>query len=287
MSYTIIIHDGKAHMDELLGSALLALHLGEVPEKIERLNTQEAADLVSSGTIPENTYLIDCGLVFDSEKKLFDHHQDRELDSAALLVFNKFFSYLENTNLHDYIKLVSRVDTKGAMSLDDFHLISESRDYFTFGQKVLLSTFEKDPMQILKIFIEGLDDKISFEILKQKASKWLEESGNIEIITIEHIKVIKYLTEPPSELVSPMRSAISKIVDDNNITAILSFDDKQPGVLTLYRTDYGHSTIDFSKSNPTETIFKHQGGFLMKFIPSDENEWLKLIKESLFINIQT
>ena len=48
MSYNIITHDGKAHMDELLGSALLALHLGEVPENIERMNAQEAADLVSS-----------------------------------------------------------------------------------------------------------------------------------------------------------------------------------------------------------------------------------------------
>ena len=89
MSYNIITHDGKAHMDELLGSALLALHLGGVPEKIERINPQEAADLVSSGNIPENTYFIDCGLVLDSDKGLFDHHQDRALDSAVLLIFNK------------------------------------------------------------------------------------------------------------------------------------------------------------------------------------------------------
>lgn len=281
MSYTIITHDGKAHMDELLGSALLALHIGKEPEQIERINPQDAANLVASEKIPADTYFIDCGLVLDSTKGLFDHHQDRELDSAVLLIFNTYFSHMKNTELHDYIKLVSKVDTKGAMSLDDFHLISESRDYFSFGQGILLKTFENDPMLVLKIFIAGLDDKISFEKLKQQADKWLNEPGNIEIMDVAHIKIIKYIKKAPSELVSPIRSVISKIVDDNDITAILSFDNKMPDVLTLFRTNFGHNNIDFSKSKPYKTIFNHQGGFLMKFIPADKNEWMKLIKESI------
>ncbi|MCK5673386.1 MAG: hypothetical protein KAH95_08410, partial [Spirochaetales bacterium] len=180
--------------------------------------------------------------------------------------------------------LVSKVDTKGAMSLDDFHLVSESRDYFSFGQGILLKTFENDPLLVLKIFIAGLDDKISFEKLKKEADTWLKEQGNIEIIEVDHIKVIKYINKAPSELVSPIRSVIGKIVDDNNITAILSFDDKQPDVLTLFRTNFGHDSIDFSKSKPSETIFNHKGGFLMKFLPSNENEWMKLVKESLIID---
>jgi len=281
MSYNIITHNGKAHMDELLGSALLAIHLGSIPKKIERMNPQEAAELVSADKIPEDTYFIDCGLVLDSKKGLFDHHQNRNMDSAVLLVFNEYFSHMKGTELHDYIKLVSKVDTKGAMSLDDFHLVSESRDYFSFGQGILLKTFENDPMLVLKIFIAGLNDKIAFEKLKKEADTWLQKKGNIEIIEIDHIKVIKYIKKAPSELVSPIRSVIGKIVDDNNITAILSFDDKQPDVLTLFRTNFGHNTIDFSKSTPSKTIFKHKGGFLMKFLPSNKDEWTKLIKESL------
>ncbi len=281
MSYNIITHDGKAHMDELLGSALLAIHLNEIPEKIERINPQEASELVEADKRPENTYFIDCGLALDSKKGLFDHHQDRNLDSSVLLIFNTYFSHMENTELHDYIKLVSRVDTKGAMSLDDFHLISESRDYFSFGQGVLLSTFQNDPMLVLKIFIEGLKDKIAFEKLKREASIWLTEPDNIELIDIDHIKVIKYLRKAPSELTAPIRSVIGKIVDENNISAILSFDDKQQDVLTLFRTNFGHDNVDFSKSNPAKTIFKHQGGFLMKFLPINEKEWIKLVKESI------
>ena len=66
-------------------------------------------------------------------------------------------------------------------------------------------------------------DLISFEKAELQAAVWVEEAGNIEICDVEHIKIIKYLNKAPSELVSPIRSVISKIVDDNDITAILSF----------------------------------------------------------------
>ena len=51
MSYKIITHSGKAHMDELLASALLSLHLGETPVSIERIDSQDAARLVEENTI--------------------------------------------------------------------------------------------------------------------------------------------------------------------------------------------------------------------------------------------
>jgi hypothetical protein len=280
MSYKIITHNGKAHMDELLGCALLTLHLGVEPESIERMDAQDAAQIVSGGNLPDDTYFIDCGLVFDDKRKLYDHHQDRELDSAALLMFNEFFPQLRDTELHNFIKLVSRVDTRGPMSLDDFNLVSESRDYLSFGHKILLLTFEKDPMLILKIIAAGLEDKIQFEKARQKAALWLKETGHIEIIKIAELNILKYLINPPSELVSPLRSAITEVVDENNISAILSFDDKQPGVLTFYRTDSGHNLVDFSQCKPAETIFNHQGGFLMKFKPSDEQEWMTLVQQA-------
>ena len=197
------------------------------------------------------------------------------------LFLMSFFSHLAETDLHNFIKLVSKVDTMGAMSLDDFDLVSESRDYFNFGNKIILQTFEKDPMLILSIVKAGMDDRIQFEIAKAEAALWLKEPGNIEITNISNLNILKYLVAPPSELVSPLRSAIGDVVDENDVSAILSFDDKQPGILTFYRTDYGHDNIDFSKSNPNETIFCHQGGFLMKFRPLDENEWIELVSQSV------
>ena len=278
MPYKIMTHDGKAHMDELLGASLLALYLGEEPESIERIDSQTAEAIVRDGAFSEDTYFIDCGMVFDPDRRLYDHHQDRGQDSAALLIFNQFFSHLKGTELHRYMELVSKVDTKSAMSLDDFDVLSESRDYLTFSQGIILKAFADEPLLILRIFMVGLDDKIRFEQAKSEAVLWLEEAGNIEIRKLGELNVLRYMVKPPSELVSPLRSAISSIVDENNVAAILSFDDKVEGAETFYRTDYGHDLIDFSRCEPANEIFKHPGGFLMKFIPSDNEEWIELIK---------
>lgn len=281
MSYTVITHDGKAHMDELLGTALLALYMGEEPEIIQRMDPQMAAEAVAAGSIPDNTWFIDCGLEYNRDKKLFDHHQDRELDCAAMLIFNDFFKHLHNTELHEYVKLVSKIDTKGAMSLDDFHLVSESRDYFSFSHNILLRSFEETPQLVLRLLLMGLQDKIAFEKAKKVASLWRTESGNIEIANIDGLKVLRYLKKPPSELVSPLRSEINKVVEEHKISATFAFDDKIPEARTLYRTNYGHNRIDFAKTHPDKTLFCHQGGFLLKFVPADESEWEALLKESM------
>jgi len=281
MPYKIITHNGKAHMDELLGSALLAVHLGEEPDSIERMDSRDAADLVKEGNLPQNTYFVDCGLVFDNSRNLYDHHQDSGLDSAALLIFNEFFPHLKDTELHKIMVLVSKVDTRGPMSLDDFNLISESRDYLTFSQKILLKSFEEDPKPILKIFIAGLEDKLSFELARARAVLWLNETGHTEICRVSNLNILRYIIKPPSELVSPLRSAVTELVDDNDISAILSFDDKQPGVLTFYRTDSGHDLVDFSRCTPAETIFCHQGGFLMKFKLAKDDEWMSLFSQAV------
>lgn len=281
MAYKIITHDGKAHMDELLGSAILALHMGEMPYEIIRLNAQEASEMVSSGELPDDTWYIDCGLQLDPKRKLYDHHQDRELGCSALLLFNEFFKDLDGTELHEYVKLVSKVDTKGAMSFDDFHLVSESRDYFSFSHKILLRSFEDNPMMVVELLLSGLKDKIAFEKAKQVAALWRQEPGNMEIVKHDGIKILTYLNKPPSELVSPLRSETGRVVDEHQISVVLSFDDKNPEIRTLYRTDFGHNHIHFARCHPSKTIFCHQGGFLLKFIPKDEKEWEQLVSESI------
>lgn len=281
MEYTIVTHDGKAHMDELLAAALLTLHMGHDPADIIRKDAREASREVESGERDESLWYLDCGMKYEPSRRLFDHHQDRELECSALLVFNTFFHHLEGTDLHEYIKLVSKVDTKGVMSLDDFHLVSESRDYYSFSQHILLKTFEENPMMVVRLMVAGLEDKIAFEKARQVASLWRKEPGNIAIELIEGIKVLVYLKSPPPELVSALRSEISRVVDENGISATISFDGKIPEAKALYRTDYGHELIDFTRCSPGRTLFCHQGGFLLKFMPVEKDEWKRLITESI------
>lgn len=285
MSYTIITHDRKAHMDEVLAAALVALHREELPQRIERIPPREAARrterLTSEDYSQENLWFLDCGMQLDPARNLYDHHQDRETDSTALLIFNQFFSHLQETELHHYMKLVSRVDTRGAQTLDDFESLSESRSYWSFPQKMILRLFEDRPRDILELFVEGLRDKISFEEKKQKAREWLYRPGHIEIVPVAPgLKALAYRRRPPSELVSALRSADSDIIDREDIYAVYSFDEENPETRILFRTNRGHEALDFTRAEPQKPLFCHAGGFLLKFIPQEENEWLSLSKKS-------
>jgi len=281
MSFRIITHHGKAHMDELLAISLLSVYKKELPQEIVRMNPQEAAVLAASGNFSDDTYFIDCSLVHDSKRKMFDHHQDNNTPCSALLVFEHFFPELEGSELHDYIKLVSKIDTKGIKAIDDFETARESRIYFSFSQKLLLKYFEEKPAAVIEIFQKGIEDKIDFAEKRKDASAWLSTEGNIEITEIEGIKVVIYNDRPPLDLYQAVRAEDSLLIDQYQADVIYSFDENREDVRTLFRTNHGHESIDFSRSEVSETVFCHKGGFLLKFVPDSENEWIDIIKQSV------
>ncbi|MBL8027502.1 MAG: MYG1 family protein [Fibrobacteres bacterium] len=281
MKYNILTHDGKAHMDELLAIALIAIHNGEEPANIERRQSQAVSDAVAAGNIPENTWLVDVGLVYDPERNLYDHHQDGSLDCSALQIFSRFFPHLKGTELDEYIQLVSKVDNQGIKSLNDWRLIDESKSYWSFTHSLLLRLFERDPWPSLRLVIEGLKDRIDFEQKIAEGVKWLSDPHNIEIINVAGINVIKYLKQPPEDLISATRSADASIIEKHDIIATYSFDDRDPKSRILFRTNRGAERVDFNKAAPAKSLFCHKGGFLLRFVPDSDREWLKLIESSI------
>ena len=268
-------------MDELLASSLLRLHIGEPPMEVERVFSEEAAQRVRDGKTGADVYYLDCGLAHDPERNLFDHHQDRGLDSAAALVFQEFFSDRKNTDLYDYIKLVSRVDNEGAKSLNDFDHLDESRFYFLTGQKFMLKAFEADPAGIIEHFAGALEDNLAFEEQKAQAREWIEGEGNVTIKMIHGCLALQFNRRPPSDLIVPVRAVDDELVDKHKVEIIYSFDDRDEDARTLFRTYHGHDKVDFTRSRPEKLQFCHQSGFLMKFIPSSNEEWLSLVEQSL------
>ncbi len=280
MGFRIITHDRKAHMDELLASALLSIHLNENPIEIARIPSRDAAVMVEKGEYSDTDWFLDCGMKYSPDQRLFDHHQDRDLGSAALLVFEAFFPHLQESELAEYIRLISRVDTGGIRVLDDYDVVGESQSYWSFSQKLLLKSFESEPLKILELFRAGLEDRIRFERAKKEAELWLQTEHHTEIFQLQGINVLVYHTRPPRELASPIRAVDGKIVDENEIHAILSFDDESEENRVLFRTNRGHDLLDFTLSAPKETRFCHQGGFLLKFTPENQQEWQQIILAS-------
>ncbi len=267
-------------MDEVLASALLWIHKGEAPGEILRIPPRDAAVMVQEGKYSENDWFLDCGMAYDPEKHLFDHHHNSDLGSAARLVFEHFFPHLEQSELGEYINLVSRVDTGGLRVLDDYESVHETQQYWSFSQKLLLRQFEESPLSILEIYRSGLEDKILFEKAKQQAELWLQTEHHTDIVQVEGVNILVYNTPPPRELASPIRAVDGRIVDENDIHGILSFDEENTENRVLFRTNRGHDILDFTLSSPVKTQFCHQGGFLLKFRPSAEDEWKNIVKTS-------
>lgn len=278
MSYTVVTHSGKAHMDELIGITLLAVHFNSLPDEIIRVEHEDAVKLAENKS--EETFFIDCGMDYNPKQNIFDHHHNVELGSAALLIFDYFFSELKDSRIHGYIKLVSDVDTRGPNALDDFKFNSDTIDYFSFSQKIILKEFEHNPLEIVSIFYRGLKSRIIFEEERKDAMEWLLDKSNIEIECLNGVNILKYNKVPPYELSRAIKSADSEIIENENIHIIYSFDKDDNSIRTLYRTLKADNILNLTRSDVKDTIFCHPGGFLLKFRPYDINEWIKIIKES-------
>ncbi|MGL1891783.1 MAG: MYG1 family protein [Spirochaetaceae bacterium] len=280
MAYNIITHSGKAHMDELIGITLIAIHRDEMPTEIIRVETDKAIECYDSRDNSIDHYLVDCGLLLEPENFKFDHHQSKDLGCAAILIFDHYFPHLENSSLHEYIKLVSAVDTRGPNSLDDFKFNSESINYFSFPQKLLLREFEQQPILITSIFLNGIKSIIEFEKEKIKAESWLKTEEHSTIFEIDGVNILVYNNPPPVELSNAIKSVDAETVELHNIHVIYGFDKDDNNIRTLYRTFKGDDEVDFTKAEVNNTLFSHKGGFLLKFIPESNKEWIKIIKES-------
>ncbi len=280
MSYSIITHSGRAHLDEILAIATLAASRDELPKEIQRLSSEESAGLVEAGSLPEDTWVIDCGLVYDPEKRLFDHHQDGALPSSALMMFRHCFPELEGSDLAAFFEIASRVDTGGMRALEDFDVLGESREYMGFTQQILTKLFETRPLLITEIFYQGLREKIRFEEEKKAAAEWVAVSGRLVDREIAGVKVLEYTEQPPIGISDGLKGIDAAIIEEHGAAVVYGFDKKDAGIRTLYRTDIGHDTVDFCRAKISDPLFCHQGGFLARFRPSDENEWLRLVAES-------
>lgn len=281
MSYRVVTHNGKPHLDEIIGITLLSIYKNELPTEIIRIHPEDAAKMVKNGETAPDIYFIDCGLQLDTDKQLFDHHQSKELGCSALLIFEHYFPELKDTKLHSFINLVSDVDTMGPNAIDGFDKDSQTVKYFGFTQKIILRQFETSPLDVIRLYQNGIIDMLDFEKEKEKAKKWLETSGSISISSFDNYNILRYLNPPPKEISSAVKSIDSDIIDKENIHIIYSFDKDNNDVRTLFRTLKGDKLVDFSKAKVTNTQFCHQGGFLLKFIPEHEDEWINIIKDSV------
>lgn len=285
MPYSVITHSGKAHIDEIMAIAVLAVFKGENPSAVHRLSAEELMPFLESGEPPPDTWVIDCGLIHDPDRRLFDHHQDRELPSAALLMLRHYFPELLDTDLGKNFTLISKADTQGLRSLEDGADAGdsggESRDYWSFIARLLIKTFEEKPLTVIETAAHGLAETITFEDIKRSAREWIAVEGRLVPVQVAGLSVLEYRVPPPEELVNGLKAIDGELIETHQAAAVYGFDKSDPDIRTLYRTDIGHNRLDFTRAEFTRPLFCHQGGFLARFKPSDGTEWKRVLEHSL------
>lgn len=280
--YCVVTHNGKAHLDEVIAIALLATYMNTPPKKIKRVSHELAKKFISKGFISPKLFYIDCGNDFSIEKNIYDHHHD-DLPSSAKLIFNRYFPELKGTELDLFISKLSDIDNYGPKQLSDFNINSESVNYFKYPSKLLIKLFEDNPVLVINVFKDAISKNISELLLKKEAQKWLSDNSNIKIFNYKSINIMIYNKPPESRISSYVKSLDGEIIDKFNIDLTYSFDKDNVNIRTLFRTFKGDDKLDFNLAQSIKPIFSHKSGFLFKFIPKSEKDWLTIIDEAIIV----
>ncbi len=112
----VIVHPGRFHLDEVVAVSLLKLICEKNSEELflrRCLPTQEELD------DPE-TWVVDVGGIYNPALRNFDHHQDRNLQCAAVLVAEAALSPEDLKKLKSFLQAVDEADRGNKTSADKY-----------------------------------------------------------------------------------------------------------------------------------------------------------------------
>ena len=107
MSFTkVVTHDTSFHADEVIAVAMLKLAGFE----FELIRTRKP-EILAEAITDKNTLILDVGGNYNPEMLNFDHHQDRELQSAAGLIYGHYKNLLCPADAQPYFeRFISSID---------------------------------------------------------------------------------------------------------------------------------------------------------------------------------
>lgn len=112
----VIVHPGRFHLDEVVAVSLLKL---ECEKNSEELFLRRALPTAEELNNPE-IWVVDIGGIYDPAFKNFDHHQDRSLECAAVLVAEAILSPEDLKNLKGFLNAVDQADRGNKTPADKY-----------------------------------------------------------------------------------------------------------------------------------------------------------------------
>lgn len=277
----IFTHGNKAHADDLVACAILvAVCRPGSLKAIVRVNSDR--DLPQ---VPEDDdFIVDVGGRYDG-KRLFDHHQNDDAvkgECAATLVARRYCPELLGDSVWGpFLKRVALQDNNGMRAVESEKGGSRVNDLLVL-EWGLVSWFEKDPQAAVTLVAGMIRERLDYLVRVEEADLWLSENGRAHQAAGVSVFVLK--RDPRMDGLDPavVNTAMGSRIDAIEAKLTMSFDPRSEAgsVRTLFRTKHGEGSIDLTKASPANPLFCHKGGFLLNFVPENEEEWVSIVKAS-------
>jgi hypothetical protein len=244
----IITHSGIGHTDDFLSCCVLLTKYSTI-ENILRVNVVNEEDFNNNQSI-----ILDIGGRYDGQR-LFDHHQNAELNCSLILILKDIFGYnldfLMNIPDIKYIDFQDRFGVKKAQEIMNINnpvinLIEYSILRWFSEKKIINDVNELNLLkEIGKQFLKFLDDFKNEEqkILKSKFYK------------------TKYGLIVYNPNFSFNLTIITKLLPD--LIGVIHQSDRDPSLINIVQINSNPHFIPTKLSNNITPVFIHKSGFLV------------------------
>lgn len=254
MVSAIVVHAGQAHLDEVLAVALLFGAMGRKVPVVRRDPTDE-----EKGN--PNVLVVDVGMQHDPDKGNFDHHQEKGLPAAFVLVARWLGIDDLARQVFGWWSRASDMDTSGPFALAKAMGTTPDNLFSVLSplEKFVVAKFQQDPNSVGDLLLEW-----GKEILEgiSKTNERLEWLGNhAEVVDLGGVQAIFH--ETPGSQTPNLAMEIFRGRSAPEAGISITRDDRGPG-WALYRYS-DHPRVDFSRlEGKDKVVFAHKGGFIAK-----------------------
>lgn len=273
----LVIHNGFYHADDVMCIVLAKLAMKE-SEKDINFNIIRTRNITEEMKNDKNTIIFDVGLEFDSEKMLFDHHQENcpnYPDGTKMAAVGLYYEYLKNNGFslnkeyEDIIKNISALDNGVKGYNDDIITAYVKSSYPTWEYNGSLDEKFFETINFIKENFYNLD------IIKQKTQELIEK--NKESIERGITKVLKE-KEGQDEIVCLSLPSLpwGKVLPDTNAKFVIY--ETSTGQINLQAVPPEVDSFQQKIPIPTDLLddipkenspFVHKGQFICGIMPTE------------------
>lgn len=296
----IIVHPGRAHLDDMYACAMAVageVIAGEMGDPANQTPVIERKEPSQAELDDAEVLVLDVGRVHDPARSCFDHHQlPRGTEESAMTLLAKHLSlpdgagadagdswYSVMNSFMPWFQVRAEVDSCGPFATAGKHGVdwSEASKFLGPCEEAMLTAFEEASderrHEVLKHLVRQVHDCV-VEV-PQRIARVRDAVRVVFAGTDPDVQVLDF-TQAPRDDVDAVQSVFT---DEFRGGVAMFLDDRGPGLALLRLRD--DPRIDFSKTAGMDGVaFAHAGGFIAKTADRDFAKAMEIVKAAVVRN---